>query len=178
MRTAALVLILIISNLAYALPNQFVQEGYLTRQNGAPIVGEVTLQVRLYERALGGNALFEEVHENVPLVNGYYAILIGSINPLPDGIFRNETMHLALRIDGGDELVPRTSITKVPAAMEADTAKNVTGAITPTSVSVGGLIVIDDTGKWVGDPTGLRGPPGANGVDGADFGPTNRNVHD
>ncbi|MGB0647714.1 MAG: hypothetical protein ACPGQS_11090, partial [Bradymonadia bacterium] len=166
MRVLILALTLTMTGVAFGLPNQFVQEGYLTRQNGAPVVGEVTLQVRLYERELGGNALFEEVHENVPLVNGYYAILVGSLNPLPEGIFRGPTMHLALRINGGDELVPRTAITKVPAAMEADTALNVTGDITPNTVSVGGLIVIDAAGKWVGDPTGLRGPAGANGVDG------------
>ena len=166
MNRLILTLLLTMPSLAFGLPNQFVQEGYLTRQNGAPIAGEVTLQIRLYERARGGNAHFEEIQENVPLVNGYYAILVGSQNPLPEGIFRGDTVHLALRIDGGEELAPRTAITKVPAAMEADTATNVIGDITPNSVSVGSLIVIDAAGKWVGDPTGLRGPPGANGVDG------------
>ena len=44
----------------------------------------------------------------------------------------------------------------VPVAFRADLADNVTGNITPSSVSVGGNVVIDQNGSWVGDPTGLR----------------------
>lgn len=152
---------------AHALPTQFVQEGYLTNQNGAPIHGQATLRLRLYAQPAGGAPLFEEIHQDAVLINGYYAVSVGSINPIPDAIFQRTEVFLGLRVNDGDELRPRTAIMKVPAAMEADTAVNVIGDITPNSVTVGGIQVIDAQGKWVGDPTGLRGPAGVNGADGA-----------
>ena len=36
----------------------------------------------------------------------------------------------------------------------------------PQSIAVNGKTVIDSTGKWVGDPTGLKGPQGATGPTG------------
>ena len=119
------ILLLLTGSLAWALPNQFVQEGYLTTQNGAPLNGAATLRVRMYAFAIGGQVLFEEVHEDVPLINGYYAIMVGSIEPLPDGIFQNAEVFFGLKVNDGDELRPLTPIAKVPAAMVADTATNV-----------------------------------------------------
>ena len=159
-------LLVMVATPAFALPDQFIQEGYLTRQNGAPLNGEVTLRVRLYDRALGGGPLFEEVHQNVTLINGYYAIMVGSVNPIPADIFQRAELYYGLRVDDGDELSPRTQMVKVPAAFEADTALNVIGDITPNTVTIGGVMVIDAAGKWVGDPTGLRGPAGVDGAQG------------
>ena len=47
--------------------------------------------------------------------------------------------------------------------MVADTAVNVTGDITPKTISIGNRTVIDENGRWVGDPTGLRGERGPAG---------------
>ena len=35
--------------------------------------------------------------------------------------------------------------------------------INPGSITIGGSTVIDASGKWVGDATGLIGPPGPTG---------------
>ena len=120
----------------------------------------------MYAFAIGGQVLFEEVHEDAPLINGYYAIMVGSIEPLAEGIFQNAEVFFGLKVNDGDELRPLTPIAKVPAAMVADTATNAIGDITPKTVSIGGVMVINAEGKWVGDPGGLRGPPGQDGAAG------------
>ena len=49
---------------------------------------------------------------------------------------------------------------------------NVNGAISATGgVSIGTTTVINSSGQWVGDPSGLVGSPGAPGADGADGAP-------
>jgi hypothetical protein len=53
---------------------------------------------------------------------------------------------------------PRLAISSV---FFAELARDVSGDINPLSVSIAGNTVIDDSGKWVGDPTGLQGADGA-----------------
>ena len=47
--------------------------------------------------------------------------------------------------------------------MRADVALDVSGNINPASVTVGGQVVINEAGEWVGSPVGLRGPEGSPG---------------
>ncbi len=158
--------LLLLAAPAWALPDQFVQEGLVFDGEGRPIEGEHTLRVRLYDAAQGGALLFDEVHRGVPFFEGYYAVSVGSVERLTPGLFDAARVYLGLTIDQGAELAPRTPIVKVPAALLADVAGNAVGDITPRSVRVGGQLVIDGDGRWVGDPTGLVGPPGPPGAAG------------
>ena len=148
----------IVSTSAWALPNQFVQEGLLLDSQGQVLNGNHRIVIKLYGTVDGDDQLFLEIHPQVPVINGYYAVYVGSEQPLPEGLFERAEVFLGITIDNGRELAPRTAIAAVPAALTALTAQNVTGNITPTSVTVGGQPVIDAAGKWVGDPTGLTGP--------------------
>lgn len=92
-------------------------------------------------------------------INGYYAISVGSETAFPVDLFESPTLFVAFKVDDGEWLEPRQSIQRVPAAFIANSATvavNVTGDITPNTVSVNGAVVIDEAGKWVGDPTGSR----------------------
>jgi hypothetical protein len=162
--TAAVALGLALPGLARALPNQFAQEGLVLNAAGDPLEGRHDIRVRLYDEA--GRVVFDETHVGVTLVEGYYALLVGSVQAIDPAIFRRPQLSLGLAFDRGAELRPRTPILKVPAAFTADVATNAVGAITPQNVSIGGRMVIDDQGRWVGDPTGLRGPAGAAGPQG------------
>jgi len=104
-----------------------------------------------------------ETHDRVLVTNGYYAVAVGSVAELNGLDFLREQVFLGITIDNGREATPRTAIGKVPAAFVADVARDVVGDINPRSVSVDGDVVIDDRGRWVGDPTGLSGPQGPAG---------------
>ena len=163
---AALALMVSVTT-AVALPSVFMQEGLVIDDRGRVIDGEHTVTIRLYREAEGGNAFFEEVHEAVEFFEGYYAVPIGSIQALDWGIFVGE-VHLGFTLDDGDEFSPRTNINKIPGAFVADVALQVapTSEIDITSVSIGGDLVIDEEGRWVGSPVGLRGPQGPQGEQG------------
>jgi hypothetical protein len=163
---AALAAGLCVPAVALALPNQVAQEGLVYDDNGRAFEGPHDIRVRLYAAPAGGVAFFDEVHPNVEFFAGYYFIDIGSIQPLNVVDINRPTVYLGLSIDQGADLVPRTALRKVPASFVADIALNVTGNITPNTVSAGGRVVINDLGRWVGDPTGLAGPAGAQGVQG------------
>ncbi|MCB9551126.1 MAG: hypothetical protein R3F65_21380 [bacterium] len=148
---------------AWALPRQFIQEGVVFDAQDRPLDGQHRVRVRLYPVLAGGAAVFEEVHPAVVFFDGYYAIAIGSEQPLGAAVFAADALYLGMSIDNGAELAPRTAIARVPAAFVAEVAENATGDITPRTVTVGGRQVIDGAGRWVGDPAGLRGPVGPAG---------------
>ena len=147
----------------WALPNQFVQEGLMVDRDGLALDGSHDITIRLYAAGQGGAALFEEDHQGVELFDGYYAVAVGSINALDSALFGRPALFMGVSVDGGVELSPRTPLTKVPAAFVADLANNVVGDITPRTVQVGGNVVINENGQWVGNPAGLQGPPGPPG---------------
>ncbi len=148
---------------AFALPHTIMQEGLVLDGDDRPVDGVHRIRVRLYDRAAAGNVVFEETHAAVEFFQGYYAIPIGAEEDLPPDLFTAPGLWLAISIDNGAELAPRTPLMQVPAAMVAEIALNAVGDITPRTVNVGGGLVIDGDGRWVGDPTGLRGPEGARG---------------
>lgn len=152
-----------------ALPNEFVQEGLVIDAQGRALSGAHDIVMRLYATDVGGAPLWEEAHVDVEFFDGYYAVHLGSIRALAASLFTRDQIYLSVAIDGGNELSPRTPLVKVPAAFAADVARNVTGDITPNSVTINGQPVINPNGQWVGDPTGLvgpRGPQGPQGVQG------------
>ncbi|MCA9538597.1 MAG: hypothetical protein KC620_06895 [Myxococcales bacterium] len=158
-----LALALLLPSVAWALPNVIMQEGLVLDANDRPLDGVHRLTVRLYTQPQGGAAIFTERHVAVEFFQGYYSIGIGSVEALDPTWFAQANVYYGLSIDAGAELAPRTPLFKVPAAMHADFAIDAVGAIHPRTVSIGNRLVIDDQGRWVGDPTGLAGPAGAQG---------------
>lgn len=141
------------------VPPQLAHQGRLTTANGTPVEGAVTFHFRLYDRGVGGDPLWAETRE-VPVENGYYTVTLGEMEPLPIAAFTGTPLYLGVQIDGDDEMSGRVVLTSVPYAFRAATADNATGAISPRSVTVGGVPVIDEHGRWTGDSTGLVGPAG------------------
>ena len=140
-------------------------EGLLLDDQGEPLEGAYQLTFRLYDAAAGPqeNALWEETHD-VQVSSGYYQLLLGSLAGLSMQDFvESERIYLGISINGLAELAPRQPLTAVPYALVAE---DVSGHIHPTSVTVGGDLVIDESGRWVGDTEGLEGPVGAAGPPG------------
>lgn len=168
---AACVATLCLAGAAYGLPSIIPQEGVAYDNDGLALAGDFDIQVDFYANAEGGDPLFTEVHRGVEFVDGWYSILVGSIdpdeNPLEASVFNREAAFLGITIGDGDELAPRLPIGKVPAAFVSDVAIDAVGDINPTSVTItgenGSIPVINNEGQWIGDPTGLRGAQGPQG---------------
>jgi hypothetical protein len=143
---------------AASVPQTLTQQGRLFDAKGAPITGQLDITFTLYDAAQNGKSLWTETL-TVTLDDGYFSAALGAKNTL-DGVFTGAPLYLGVAVDKDAEMEPRAEVASVPYALVAG---NAIGDITPSTVTVGGKVVIDASGKWVGDPTGLVGPAGAQG---------------
>jgi hypothetical protein len=141
------------------VPATLVQQGRLFDAKGQALNSSVDVAFSLYTQDSGGAPVWTEVH-TLTLDDGYFSVSLGEVTPFKDVFKAGTTLYLGIAVGNDAEMTPRTKVESVPFALVAG---NAVGDITPNSVSVGGKTVIDATGKWVGDPTGLVGPQGPQG---------------
>jgi hypothetical protein len=146
-----------------SVPNLLTEQGRLLDASNTPLTGSATLVFSVYNAATGGTALWTET-QTVTLDGGYFSARLGEVTSLPVDLFTGAELFLGVAVNADAEMTPRQTLDSVPYALVAD---NAVGDITPTSVTVGGTVVIDDTGKWVGPSAGIVGPTGPAGTAGA-----------
>jgi hypothetical protein len=145
--------IFIFLSTAHAVPTQMGHQGRVLDADGLPADGPHTLDFHLYDASEDGTMVWSEVHD-VDLINGYYSLVLGADeldNPLDDSLLRDNELHLELTIDDDVPLSPRQALNAVPYARLAATATNLSGgSVDASEISVGGGLVIDASGTWVG----------------------------
>ena len=139
MKRLLLLLVILAPALSWALPNQIMQEGLVMDREGTPLEGAHDIRVRLYDEEDAQLPFYDERHADVDFLEGFYAVAIGSIDPLDPAIFMRANVWVGITIDNQAEMRPRTRLLKVPAAFTASLAEDVRGDITPASVSIQGL---------------------------------------
>lgn len=148
----AALMLLLTAGAALAQPARVLYEGYLTDLAGDPFTGQQSLTFALYEQVQGGAAVWEDTYM-VNVADGRFEVVLGSgAEAITPDLFTVATW-LGITPQGQAEFAPRQPVGDVPTAL---LARDVLGDIHPSSVSVGGQEVIDDTGRWVGpgDPNG------------------------
>ena len=119
------VLLLVAAGSAVAqtdVPQRMMFQGRLVRADGTPETTPQNLQFSLYDQAQGGTPLWTETHQQVQLSNGYYAVELGTSNPL-GGVFDGSARWLAVALEGQQAMGPRLPIASSPYALRAgDTA--------------------------------------------------------
>ena len=145
-----------------AIPNTVNHQGRLFDGKGLPVTGTKTMTFAIYAKANDavGAELWKETH-SVSLDDGYFTVSVGSSTPFGAVLFDGSERYLGITVDSDTEMTPRSTIASVPYALVAE---NAIGDISPVSVSIAGFgEVINSSGQWVGDSTGLAGPPGPQG---------------
>ena len=125
---------------------------------------------RLYADEEGSQPLWEERHEQIPVVDGVFLVELGFQSDLQEIARGDETLYLGITLNEHAEMTPRMLLGTALRAHAAEHAKDVKDEdIHPRSISVAGRTVIDASGKWVGEtipnegsvgPTGPQGPAG------------------
>jgi Collagen triple helix repeat (20 copies) len=150
------------------VPSLLNQQGRLFDADGVPLEGSVDFEFAVYSSASGGTPVWSET-QSVTLDEGYYSVRLGTVTPIDLSVFNGTTLYyLGVTVEDDEEMEPRQPLVSVPYAFLAN---NVTGDITPASVTVGGAEVINSSGEWVGPSSGLVGPTGPAGATGP-VGPT------
>ena len=136
-------------------------QGRLTDPVGTPLDGTVDVTLTLYDDS---NApVYQEAFLGAQIHDGLLNVVLGTTGDLSLVPFE-KPLTLGIQVGTDSEMTPRLPVTFSPGSMHARDVWS--EDIHPNSVSVGGSEVIDETGQWVGAPTGLEGPQGATGATG------------
>jgi hypothetical protein len=92
-----------------------------------PVSGTLPMEFRIYGSLAGSDLLWQESWGGVVVEDGVFSVLLGSITPLPAGLFADEaTLYLELAVMG-ETLAPRQRLASVPFAQAADTLDGLDG---------------------------------------------------
>lgn len=132
------------------IPRTISYQGVLTDNSGNPLPdGSHSVDIRIYREQTGGAAVFTESH-TVMTEKGVFNIIIGSNTPIPTSMKFDIPYYLAVMVDGGSEMSPRTPMTSVPYALHAAIADELSPGATGF---LKGINALDGT-MLVGNPTG------------------------
>jgi len=141
-----------------AIPETINYQGYLTDNSGNPINATVSMTFRIYTVASGGTAQWTEPQSNVPVNNGIYNVVLGSVAPMGELPF-DVPYFLGVTVGSIDsEMTPRQPLTSVAYAFTADTALSVaSNVITSAGIQDGTVSSADVNFNYAGS-TSKGGP--------------------
>ena len=120
-----------------SVPESVNYQGYLTDSGGNPISSTVTLQFGIWDASSGGNQVWSETHNNVPVSGGYFSVFLGSQgSPLTPSVFSSTSRYLEVTYNA--TTFSRQRFASVPYALvaqKASTAITSTYATTATYAS-------------------------------------------
>lgn len=129
--TLAIAVVLIVTQQAWASPlgerlaavtatskTTVNYQGFLTDSSGSPVEGTMDFVFRLYNVESGGSALWTETEAGVPVSEGLFSVLLGSVQPLAQSLFeQNATLWLGIAVGADQEMTPREQLSSAPFAL-------------------------------------------------------------
>lgn len=106
---------------AYGAPALLSYQGFVTDDQDVPLDGPANLEFALFATATGGTALWTEAHAGVPVTDGIFHAVLGSVTALDPALFDSNDRWLESRVEGVP-LVPRRALHSVPYALRAAVA--------------------------------------------------------
>jgi hypothetical protein len=133
----ALLLVLAIYAGAQNVPTSINYQGRLTTSTGDPVPdGSYGVIFTIYDSAVGGDSKWTETR-SVNTDSGYFAVILGSINPIKDTVFNSPTRYLGIKVESDPEMTPRNMLVSVPHAMRVSTIHGATGGVITGKLNVG-----------------------------------------
>ncbi len=99
------------------VPQVVPYQGYLSRANGTPVEGSVTVSFRLYENSGDAAPVWTETVSNVQVAGGAFYVYLGQLSPIGDYFSDGANRYLGIAINNDPEASPRQSIGSVPYAL-------------------------------------------------------------
>jgi hypothetical protein len=114
-----------------SVPQTISYQGYLTDASDQPISGTVTMDFALYNSPSSTTPLWEETQSGVNVSNGFFTVLLGSVESLGVDIFDEPERYLGVTVDtgSGPTELPRQVLSSVPYAFQAQAAVSATVAL-------------------------------------------------
>jgi hypothetical protein len=111
---------------AGGIPQMINYQGILLDGDQKPVTGNRSVEFLLYDTETEGIALWSET-QNVSVMEGLFAVLLGSIKPIPSPVFDSTTLYLTLKVGSDEEMLPRKLLVSVGYAYRALNADSLGG---------------------------------------------------
>jgi hypothetical protein len=115
-------IILLCSMALAGVPQLINYQGRLTDVGGNALDTTVSIVFTIYDDSTGGTAKWTETQGSVTVTDGLFNVLLGSVNPIMDTVFNDDTRYLGITVGGDPEISPRIRIVSVGYAMQAKNA--------------------------------------------------------
>lgn len=118
-------LLFVTSAAAEGVPKQLWYQGRLLDSSGQPVQGTRMIGFEIFDAAANGASLWSDTLANVGVVDGLYAVALGSTaeHPFPPSLFDGSARYLEISVEG-TKLSPRQVIGSVPFAFRAQELAN------------------------------------------------------
>ena len=85
------------------VPHMINYQGYLTDTAGEPLDTTVAMTFAFYDAATGGVTLWTESHASITVQEGLFDTLLGSVNAIPDSVFKEPLQEMCLNRAGSEK---------------------------------------------------------------------------
>ena len=131
------ILVLLSGQLLAAIPAKINYQGRLTNAGGTAVPdGNYSIVFTIYDAPSGGTALWTET-SSVSTSGGLFAVLLGSLNPVPDSMFNDVDRYLGVKVGTDPELAPRQRLVSVGYAYRVSSVDGASGGTITGKVSIG-----------------------------------------
>ncbi len=125
-------------------PQLISYQGMLKDAAGDPVNGLFGFIVAIYDDSIStdpSRMLWQETHLGVNIVDGLFTLVLGQgqpPTPISESIFAGPNLWFGVRVQGGDELAPRTRLISVPYSQRVKTVDAALGGAISGNVDIGG----------------------------------------
>jgi hypothetical protein len=117
--------VLFLASSSYSqVPPMINFQGVVNDAAGNPLDGDFDMIFSIWDAPVGGNELWAEAQNLVPVENGVFNVLLGNVNPIPFDVFNGDIRFLEVAIAGDPPMDPRQAIVSVPYAFRSVFADN------------------------------------------------------
>ncbi len=131
-----LLLVLLLSANAMAIPRLVNYQGQLTSPTGTPLDTTVAMTFNIWPTPTGGVSVWTETHPAVSVTNGLFNVQLGSITTLTDIFSVNRWLGITIQDD--PEMTPREQLLSVAHAYRVGTVDGASGGTISGNVNIAG----------------------------------------
>ena len=152
-------------------PHQLHYQGFLASAQGEKgITATLEMTFKIFAEESGGVELWSETHPAVEVSEGLFSVLLGSVMPISDGLFNDQTLWLQTEV-GTEVLAPRKPMVSVAYSLHSQEAEHAETSDCATYAADAQHAVTADTASycptvmvWTADGSDIYRPAGRVGI--------------
>lgn len=146
---SACVLLLLVAVVQAGVPELINYQGRLTDGSGSPFDTTVAIVFSIYDAPTLGGVYWQETQPAVTVTDGLFNVLLGSVEPLHDSVFRSHDRYLGVKVGDDPEVTPRTRLVSMGYAHRVSTVDGASGGEIISDVAIGAFHETAGPGAFV-----------------------------